>query len=97
MLENVDLISLLLLTSGGPIAVFGFFQVAKHGLPVLPWFVLLVGGVWAVSYGWTHLEEQLPVSESGEIVEQIEEFDLANKIKEFNLMDTLEEWCSNLD
>ena len=97
MLENVDLISLVLLTSGGPLAVFGFFQVARHGLSLLPWLALVVGGIWAVSYGWTHLEDPVPPIDSGEIIEHIERFDLAETIKEFNLTDTFKEWCSKLD
>ena len=88
MLENVDLISLLLLTTGGLLAIFGFYRFARQGLPLLPWVVLMLVGVWGVSYGWTHIGETAQSSVSQEITEQLEYF---------KVTETLQGWCSKLD
>ncbi len=88
MLENVDLISLVLLVVGGLATLVGFFKLIQHGMVLLIWIALLLVGIWGVSYGWTQMEHQIKPALPDEIRKQLEAVDVSGK---------LGEWCKKLN
>lgn len=82
MLENVDIVSLILLTAGGPAVLLGFYKVAKQGVALLPWLVLLLVGVWGMSYGWEHIGDPVQSAVSEEITDRLDGLDVKGHLQE---------------
>ena len=87
MLENIDFLAVILLVAGTAATVFGLVKLIQHGVTLLIWLVLLIAGIWGITYGWTHLDEQIQPALPDEIREQLEALDVTEQ---------LYEWCNQL-
>ncbi|MBF0277847.1 MAG: hypothetical protein HQM13_08655 [SAR324 cluster bacterium] len=87
MLENTELIPLALLAAGALATMIGLLKLIQHGMALMIWIVMMLAGIWGVSYGWTHMGEELQPAIPDEIRKQLEAIDVTGK---------LADWCDKL-